>query len=755
MKLDLMIAKIDDMIASMFSLENRSIDVMTAGKFLNELESIVKESELPEMLPLRQVAEKLSKLLEKLILDSDTVSDQSESFSRFEKGMVLMQDIVGHLQRNGSYNKDMNGFTNDSEGDIFTEVKCPDEQAACVAEEKTEAPQSASVPDESVSQDESLLKDFIIEALEYINEIEVNILNLEQNPDDKEVVNAIFRPFHSIKGVAGFLNLEKIRDLSHSLENALDKVRNDEWSVSTGLIDIILDGADALKLMIGEIKTRMEGRFAEPITIDLNEFEARLAKIEKESETPAQKPEAKKLGEILVDEGILRKEELVEALKGASQGFPPKKIGEALIEDGKVTPKQISQALRKQSTQISDAGSIRVDTRKLDDLVNMVGELVITQSMIRQSPIVQGNKERKFFRDISQLGTITSELQRLSMSLRMIPIKQTFQRMSRLVRDLSKAAGKTVNIELVGEDTEIDRNMVEEIYNPLVHLIRNAVDHGIEIPQERVKLGKPEAGLIQLKAYHKGGHIVIEIGDNGRGLSKEKILDKAVKNGIIDSQENLSDQDIYKLIFLPGLSTAEKVTDVSGRGVGMDVVKQAIDKLRGKVEIETAPGNGTTFVTSFPLTMAIIDGMIVRVGEERYIIPTTAIRQLLRITPDAYSSVAKKGELINVRGQLMPLIRLYDLFGITPDHKDPWDAIVVVLDGEGRSKCLLVDDILGKEEVVIKGLGESLKLVKGVSGGAILGDGNVGLILDPEGIFELSEIVPLNTECSQVISACN
>jgi two-component system chemotaxis sensor kinase CheA len=187
----------------------------------------------------------------------------------------------------------------------------------------------------------------------------------------------------------------------------------------------------------------------------------------------------------------------------------------------------------------------------------------------------------------------------------------------------------------------------------------------------------------------------------------------------------------------------------------MDVVKQAIDKLRGKVEIETAPGNGTTFVTSFPLTMAIIDGMIVRVGEERYIIPTTAIRQLLRITPEAYSSIAKKGELINVRGQLMPLIRLYDLFGITPDHKDPWDAIVVVLDGEGRSKCLLVDDILGKEEVVIKGLGESLKLVKGVSGGAILGDGNVGLILDPEGIFELSEIVPLNTECSQVISTCN
>jgi len=395
--------------------------------------------------------------------------------------------------------------------------------------------------------------------------------------------------------------------------------------------------------------------------------------------------------------------------------------------------------LRKQSANVSDAGSIRVDTRKLDDLVNMVGELVIAQSMIRQSPVVQANTERKLFRDISQLGTITSELQRLSMSLRMIPIKQTFQRMSRLVRDLSKAAGKLVNIELVGEDTEIDRNMVEEIYNPLVHLIRNAVDHGIESPQERLRLGKPEAGLIKLKAYHKGGHIVIEIGDNGRGLNKDKILEKAIKTGVVDEKETLTDQEICRLIFLPGLSTAEKVTDVSGRGVGMDVVKQAIEKLRGKVEIDTAVGEGTTFITSFPLTMAIIDGMIVRVGTERYIIPTTAIRQLMRPTQDTYSSVINRGEMINVRGHLLPLVRLYELFGIKPEYKNPWDAIVVVLDGEGRSKCLLVDDILGKEEVVIKGLGESMKLVKGVSGGAILGDGNVGLILDPEGVFELSE----------------
>ncbi|HUH65761.1 MAG TPA: chemotaxis protein CheA, partial [Syntrophales bacterium] len=291
----------------------------------------------------------------------------------------------------------------------------------------------------------------------------------------------------------------------------------------------------------------------------------------------------------------------------------------------------------------------------------------------------------------------------------------------------------------VGEDTEIDRNMVEEIYNPLVHLVRNSVDHGIESPEERIKAGKPETGMIQLKAYHKGGNILIEISDDGKGLNKEKILKKALSNGHIGSAAGLSDQDIYRLIFLPGLSTADRVTDVSGRGVGMDVVKQAVDKLRGKIEISSQSGTGTTFVTSFPLTLAIIDGMIVRVGHERYIVPTAAIRRLLRPDKEYYNTVIGRGEVINVMGNLLPLVRLHDLFDIEPDCRNPWEATLVVVDGEGGSKCILVDEIVGQEEVVIKGLSESLRNVKGVSGGAILGDGNIGLILDPEGLFELSE----------------
>ncbi len=662
MELDTLLIQIDNMIASMLSLDGRVIDVMSAGKFLNELDGIVRGAETLNVAPLLQVARKVSRMLEKVILEEDNAVRAAEVFSDFEKGITLMQEITDSFRRTGGYNKDIEAFS----GPQVPAAQKKDETADTAKAAQAEMPAG-----DAVVQDESLLKDFIVEALEYINEIEMNILNLEQNPEDKEVVNAIFRPFHSIKGVAGFLNLDTIRNLAHSLENALDKVRNDEWPVSSPLIDIILDGADALKALIGQLKGQMEGKNVEPVEVNIGDFEKRLQLIEEQSRSRSA-PVAKKIGEILIEDGIIRQEELDQVLKEAALAEPPKKIGETLIEDGRVTPRQVSQALRKQVAQVSDAGSIRVDTRKLDDLVNMVGELVITQSMIRQSPIIQANTERKLFRDMSQLTTITSELQRLSMSLRMIPIKQTFQRMARLVRDLSRSAGKAVNIELVGEDTEIDRNMVEEIYNPLVHLIRNAVDHGIESPQERIQKGKPDTGLIKLKAYHKGGHIVIEIADDGKGLDKSKILAKAIKNGMVDSKDNLSDQDVCRLIFLPGLSTAEKVTDVSGRGVGMDVVKKAIEKLRGKVEIDTAPGEGTTFVTSFPLTMAIIDGMIVRVGRERYIIPTTAIRRLLRPPRDSYSSVINSGEMINVRGSLLPLVRLYKIFGIDPEHENPW-----------------------------------------------------------------------------------
>jgi two-component system chemotaxis sensor kinase CheA len=734
---------IDSLASELVFLEKREIDIPSSGKFMNCLEQIIKTAEEFQIDPLTQVAKVLNLILEKMVFNN--LQDKDQGFSLFEKGIALMQEIIQNYQKDCKDNSQVQAYLESAAsitGLVISGEKTPTatpfEQAVPAQEENiTATPTEQAVPVQEKTQiaDVSLATDFITEGLEYIDEIEVNILNLEQNPENTDCINAIFRPFHSIKGVAGFLNLEKIRDLAHNLENLLDKARNNEIRVTSPLIDVILDGADALKALILRLKDEIEGQTLPPLKIDLSTLTQRIKNVEKgKDDTPSKK----KLGEILINDGVVGQDDVNDALKIA-QTPPAKKIGEVLIDEGKVTTKQVSQALRKQSEQSAEASTLRVDTRKLDDLIDMVGEMVITQSMIQQDLSRQVNVDKSLMRDMAQFSRITSSLQRTSMSLRMIPIRQTFQRMSRLIRDLAKNAGKAVNIEIVGEETEIDRNMVDEIYNPLVHMVRNAVDHGLESPEDRIKAGKSEKGLISLRAYHRGGNIVIEISDDGKGLNKQKILDKALKKGLISGNEDLSDQDIYKMILLPGLSTAEKITDVSGRGVGMDVVKQAVEKLRGKMDIESTPGEGTTFITRFPLTLAIIDGMMVKVGQEVYIIPTMAIRQTLRPSKEHYNVIVNKGETINVMGQLLALIRLSDLLKVQTESKEPWEAIVVVVESDNRVKCLLVDEVIGKAEVVIKSLGSGLKHVKGVSGGAIMGDGRIGLILDPEGLFELSE----------------
>lgn len=721
--------EIDEMASSFLFLEKKEIDIPTAGQFLNQLEGVMGHAEALGAAEAQRLSGGLNQLLEKVVLES---VDAAAGFGLFERGIVLLQSVADGYCNTGRYEGSIDAFMAELAACLGIPLEPASGETAEVpsVEAAAEGPAAAK---ERV-QDESLLRDFITEGLEYIGEIEMNILNLEQEPENKDYINAIFRPFHSVKGVASFLNLDAIRTLAHDLETLLDKARNEALPVTPELIDLILDGSDTLKAMIGQLRDGLEGREATEL-IDTSDLVRRIKLAEQGAEQPKQ---PKKLGTILVEEGIINEDELQDALE-RSQIPPPRKLGQTLISEGMASPKDVSRALRKQAQQVTDSNTIRVDIKKLDDLIDMVGELVITQSMIRQSDTLAALGDRKLVRDISQLASITSELQRSSTVLRMIPIKQTFQRMSRLVRDLSKNSGKLVNVVTVGEDTEIDRNMVDEIYNPLVHMIRNAVDHGMEMPEDRIQAGKPERGTIRLKAFHRGGNIVIEISDDGRGLNREKIRQKAVKNGLINAGDALTDQEVNRLILLPGFSTAEKITDISGRGVGMDVVKQAVEKLRGKMDIQSVEGKGTTFVTGFPLTMAIIDGMIVKVGNERYILPTVAIRQLIRPDRAAYNCIVGEAETINVMGRLLPLVRLHRLFDIEPVHANPWEATLVVMEGEKRAKCLLVDEILGKEEVVIKNLGESLKRIKGVSGGAILGDGNVGLILDPEGLFEMAE----------------
>jgi len=446
----------------------------------------------------------------------------------------------------------------------------------------------------------------------------------------------------------------------------------------------------------------------------------------------------KPLGEILVETGVVSQAQLNQALS------QQKKVGEILIEQKVATPEQISEALKKQSETTAPAKkietpSIRVDTIKIDRLINLVGELVITQSMLSAlGSRFEMSQLPVLLERVAQLERNTREIQERVMGIRMVPIGNAFSRFPRLVRDLSGKAGKKIQLILSGEETELDKTVIESIGDPLTHLVRNSADHGLEPPDERVAAGKPEQGIIHLNAFHEGGSICITVEDDGRGLNRDKILAKGIKQGLIAESEKLSDEQIWMLIFKPGFSTAEKVTDVSGRGVGMDVVKRNIEGLGGTVSIKTVSGKGTTFTLKLPLTLAIIEGMTVRVGQDTYIVPLLSILESIQPTREMIKTIVAKGELVNVRGAYLPLMRLYEVFRLEPDLSDPTKAILLILETERERVAVMVDEILGQQQVVIKSMEQNFRKVEGVAGATILGDGTVGFILDVRGLLELA-----------------
>ena len=598
------------------------------------------------------------------------------------------------------------------------------------------------VPGASASEeDKEIIQEFVMESLENLGTIEVTLLDLEKDSTDLETINAVFRPFHTIKGVSGFLNFGKINRLAHTVESLLDMARNGKLNIDGQIIDIVLESVDVLKKMIRSIQDSLERGEPQEGNTSIEEVLGKVGctiKMVEEGRKP--------LGEILVRKGDVSQEEVTEALHLQEQRFENKKIGEVLVGERKVEAKQVISALREQKRLTPpQAMQVRIDTWKLDNVVDMVGELAVAQSMLRQSEVIKGSSDRKLYQVTNQLNLITSGLQRIAMSLRMIPVGSTFQKMLRVVRDLAKKAGKDVQLVMTGEDTEIDRNMVEELYEPMVHMVRNCIDHGLEKPEEREAAHKPRRGTIRLNAYYRGGDIVLEIADDGRGLDKDKILKKAVSFGLVKEGDKLSDAEIHHLIFQPGFSTAETVTDISGRGVGTDVVKNRVEKLRGRVDVQSAPGKGAAFTIRLPLTLAIMDGIIIKSSNEKYIIPTLSVQESFRPKRSDYVPVESKGEVIRVRDKLIPLVHLEKCLGNDDRSsgsaqkeavKAPWERLVLVVESQGKSRCLLIDEVVGKEEVVIKSLGGWLKKVKGIAGGAILGDGTVGLILDVAGILD-------------------
>lgn len=581
--------------------------------------------------------------------------------------------------------------------------------------------------------DVPLAREFIAEATGHLQSAEANLLKLEGDEghaQDPEAVNAIFRSFHTIKGVAGFLNLKQIGAVSHAAENLLDLARKGQLALSGGTMDLVLASLDVLGGLLAGLEAAINANRPIELRPDVPGLLERLhaaaggghaghvaaAAPIPPAATPAPAGQS-------------------EPAAGTEAHPPAPGDHPAAVA---LAPGAPAAAAADGSASRGGDANVKVSTERLDSLINLIGELVVAQSMVSQDTAALADGNHRAARNLGHLGKITRELQDLSMSMRMVPIQGAFQKMSRVIRDLCRKAGKEIDLVIEGGDTELDRNVVDAIADPLVHMVRNAADHGIEPPDARAKAGKPRTGRLTLRARHQAGTVVVEIADDGRGLNRKRIVEKATAAGLVRPGQELSEQDAFRLIFAAGLSTAEKVTDISGRGVGMDVVKKNVEALRGRIDIQSVEGAGTTFTIRLPLTLAVIDGLVVRVGRERYIVPITSVEQSLRPRDGQISTVLGRGETCRVRDRLLPLVRLYGLFNVAPRTQDPREALVVVVQDDTRRACLLVDELVGQQQVVIKSLGDGIGHVSGVSGGAILGDGNISLILDVPGLIHLA-----------------
>lgn len=588
------------------------------------------------------------------------------------------------------------------------------------------APASAS---SALNQDPELVGDFILEAREHLQTVEAGLLVLEKEPENPETLNAVFRSFHTIKGLAGFLEFANIQALAHEVETILDLARTGQLVMTPNLIDLTLEGSDYVGREVTRIESELHGQPPES-SADPTDLLRRV-----QSVIAGEATEEAPVVAVVAEEIVVAAP--AEVVAPAPAPTPAPVAAPVIAPDEPATEQKV-----KQKAVATDTHAIRVDTAKLDYLLDMVGEMVIAESMVRLDPELSGTKNTRLQRNLNQLRRVTEEVQKVAMATRLIPVGTLFQRVNRLVRDTSRKAGKMAEVELVGEDTQLDKTIIEELTDPIMHMVRNSIDHGIEAPADRTKAGKPQSGKVCLKAYRQADHIQIEIVDDGRGLNKEKILAKARERGLIGDNIHMSDSEIFQLIFEPGFSTAEKVTDISGRGVGMDVVKKQIQKLRGKIDIHSTPGLGTTFYLKLPLTLAIVEGLVVGVGRERYILPIFSVHEMFRPAEGQVSTVQGRGEMVMVRNHLLPLIRLYRSLGVKPRNENAAESLLIVAETEGKRFVLMVDEFIGKQEVVIKSLGASLKNTQGIAGGAILGDGRVGLILDLEAIYSERSIKP-------------
>jgi two-component system chemotaxis sensor kinase CheA len=641
---------------------------------------------------------------------------------------------------------------------------------------------------------------FFDEADELLADMEQHLLGLDPQEPDSEQLNAIFRAAHSIKGGAGTFGFTVLQETTHILENILDGARRGEMQLSTDIINLFLETKDIMQEQLDAYKTATEpnaetfeyicqmlrqlaleakGEVIEPpkmlataaATAAAPAAGLRLALVDlKPNEIPLMLEELGNLGTV---SDVVKGETSVELTLDSSVGqddivavlcfvieesqikFPaagaPAPVAEVVVEEqveepsaplatvSDITPAVKREAPKKAAApKVSESTSIRVAVEKVDQLINLVGELVITQSMLAQrsgelDPVAHGD----LLNSMGQLERNARDLQESVMSIRMMPMEYVFSRFPRLVRDLASKLGKEVELTLLGSSTELDKSLIERIIDPLTHLVRNSLDHGIESPEKRLAAGKDAVGNLTLSAEHQGGNICIEVVDDGAGLNRERILAKALSSGLPVS-ESMSDEEVGMLIFAPGFSTAEQVTDVSGRGVGMDVVKRNIQEMGGHVEISSKQGKGTTIRILLPLTLAILDGMSVRVANEVFILPLNAVMESLQPLADDLHPLAGGERVLEVRGEYLPLVELWNVFDVQGAKTEATQGIVVILQSAGKRYAMLVDQLIGQHQVVVKNLESNYRKVPGISAATILGDGSVALIVDVSALQSLN-----------------
>lgn len=591
--------------------------------------------------------------------------------------------------------------------------------------------------------------EFLEEASGYIEEVENCFLQLENNPGDEQILQRIFRLAHNIKGSAAAVGFEDLSAFAHQFENLLTKIKSKEIPTSSQVVDVLLIGNDALKRFITALQADKTSKTdasearskilalietaAPPQPVQENEVTAPASPVPAPEEAPAYK----NIGDILIQEHLVTEEQLDKAVETQN-----KKLGEILIDQGALSKDKLDEALDKQEEINKNIKKpdefIRLPLSKLEDLLNHFSEQVILQSSLEHFKNDIHSNADQINRTINQLSKITFDLQQTVISLRMVSLRNIFNKMQRTVRDTAKMLNKEVRFEMEGEDLELDKTIVDELSSPITHLIRNSVDHGLEVPEDRRKTGKATEGYVRMTASHRGRYFYLEISDDGKGLDKERIEKKAIEKGLIKSNHNLSEKEIYDLIFQSGFSTKDEATSVSGRGVGMDAVKQAIEKLRGSIEVMSTPAQGTKTVIKLPPTLAIFNGIIVQLDDKKYVVPNSEVLEIYRTPKQDMRILNAREKIVRIKDSVYPIVDLKKVFRHTEDKSNSKkDAVLLLVAHNKKHYCLEVDDIIKQQRIVFKTLGKEIENLPGIAGGTILGDGRIALIAEVNAIIEI------------------